>query len=52
MNRRVEAMKNLEVDNVVGEVQSRLQDNEDPIKILEDLQESMRLVGDVYEKSI
>lgn len=50
MNKLVETMKNLEEDKVVGEVQSRLQGNEDPIKILEDLQNGMRLVGDEYEK--
>jgi dimethylamine corrinoid protein len=49
MNKLVKAMKNLEEEKVVGEVQSRLQDNEDPIKILEDLQDGMRLVGDEYE---
>ena len=50
MNELVQAMKNLEENTVVGKVQSRLQDNEDPIKILEDLQEGMRQVGDEYEK--
>lgn len=50
MNTLVEAMKNLEEDKVVGEVQNRLQENEDPIPILEDLQDGMRLVGDEYEK--
>jgi methanogenic corrinoid protein MtbC1 len=50
MNTLVEAMKNLEEDKVIGEVQSRLQANEDPIAILEDLQDGMRLVGDEYEK--
>jgi methanogenic corrinoid protein MtbC1 len=52
MNELVMAMKDLKEDQVVEEVQAKLRGKEDPMAILQDLQEGMRLVGEEFQKGI